>query len=216
MLLAELFFWFFFLIFFLVCITILFYRFYFLRKPARKIPAENVLVSPANGRISRIIKIEKSAAAESKITLKKGVLGRISLLTKDVVKKGYLIVIVLTPFNVHFQRSPMNGAVEKIVYKKGLFMNAMKASGSLRALENERNEIIINNSRIGRIKVVQVAGFLARRIRCFVHPKQKVHKGEELGLICLGSQVLLVVPELKLCIREGQKVIDGETVVAKF
>jgi len=57
---------------------------------------------------------------------------------------------------------------------------------------------------------------LARRISCFVRPNQKIHKGEEIGLISLGSQVLLVIPNLKLLVKEGQRVVDGETIIARF
>jgi phosphatidylserine decarboxylase len=196
----------------IAAVLILFYKYYFLRKPKRNTPSGNIIVSPANGRISRIIEIN----SKKKIEIKKGLLGKINLLIKDTIKQGYLIIIVMTPFDVHYQRSPIDGTVERTRYKKGIFLNAVKDSYSLNALQNEKNEIIIKHKKIGKLKIVQVAGFLARRIRCFIKPKQKIHKGEELGLICMGSQVVLVIPKLKLKVKEGQKVIDGETVIARF
>lgn len=201
-----------FLIMLLLSIFLLFYRFWFLRKPERRIPEGDSIVSPANGRIARIIEIDKQRTAE----ISKGLLGKLNLVVKDTVKSGYLIVIVMTPMHVHYQRSPVDGKVLNIRYRKGRFINVVKDASSLRSLQNERNEMIISNKRIGKIKVVQVAGFLARRISCFVKKNQKIHKGEELGLISLGSQVLLVLPELKLQVKEGQEVIDGETVIARF
>jgi phosphatidylserine decarboxylase len=190
----------------------MFYRFCFLRKPGREVPRGDVVVSPADGRIVRIVEFSSGKP----LNVRKGLLGRCRLLIGDVAKEGYLIVIMMTPLDVHYQRSPIGGEILSVSYRKGLFLNAIAGARSMLAsVENERNEILIGSSRL-RVKVVQVAGLLARRIRCFVRPKQKIHKGEELGLICLGSQVLLVIPKLGLEVREGQKVIDGETVIARF
>jgi phosphatidylserine decarboxylase len=191
---------------------LLLYRFYFLRKPIRTLPPENTIVSPANGTIARIIDIKK----RKKEVVNKGLLGKVDVLVKDVARSGYLIVIVMTPFNVHYQRSPVQGVVQSTRHTKGRFLNAVKDARSLQALRNEKNEMVIRHGKIGKIKVVQVAGFLALRIRCFIKPKQKLHKGEEIGLICLGSQVILVMPRLKLDVKEGQQVIDGETIIARF
>lgn len=194
-------------------VLLMLYRFYFLRKPQRIMPEGNVVVSPADGKVVRILRVDKSAG---KLKIDKGILGRINLLTEDTINKGHIIVIMMTPLNVHFQRSPVPGKVENIKHTRGLFLNAVKDAASLNALHNEKNEIIIHNRKIGRIKVVQVAGFLARRIRCFVKKGQKLDKGEEIGLICLGSQVILVIPDLRLEIKEDQKVIDGQTIIARF
>jgi phosphatidylserine decarboxylase len=194
-----------------VLAAFLFYRLWFLRKPVRTVPPDNSIVSPASGRVVRILSISKA-----KERLPKGLLGSVDLLVKDVAKKGRIIVIMMTPLDVHYQRSPVEGVVVKTAHKKGLFLNAVLGASSLSALRNEKNEILIKNSKIGKVKVVQVAGFLARRIRCFVKKQQKVLKGEEIGLICLGSQVILVLPEIDLKVREGQRVVDGETVIARF
>ncbi|MFH1668901.1 MAG: phosphatidylserine decarboxylase [Candidatus Woesearchaeota archaeon] len=198
----------------LALLILVFYRFYFLRKPVRTIPPERVVVSPAYGKVVKILKIGKGA--KDNTLLKKGILGKVKLLTKDTIRAGYLIVIMMTPFDVHYQRSPVQGTVVNVQHHKGKFLNAVKDAGSLAALENEKNEILIHNNDIGKVKVVQVAGFLARRIECFTKKNHKVLKGENIGLIKLGSQVILVIPELKLCIKEGQRVIDGETPIARF
>ena len=202
----------------LAALLLMFYRFWFLRKPKRQVPKGNVIVSPANGKIVKIIEIGKKGSEINAggMTLEKGLLGKVNLLVKDTLKKGYIIVIMMTPLHVHYQRSPVDGTVERTKHRKGKFLDAVKDASSLNALQNEKNEITIRNQKIGRLKVVHVAGFLARRIHCFVRPKQNIHKGEELGLISLGSQVILVMPKLKLAVREGQKVIDGETVIARL
>lgn len=195
----------------LALLFFLFYRFYFLRRPARLVPGGRAIVSPASGRIVRIVEVKGGRP----VSVSKGLLGKVRLLTKDTINEGYVIVIMMTPFDVHYQRSPLESVVEGVRYSKGRFLNVVKDAASLASLENERNEILLRTD-IGKVKVVQVAGFLARRIRCFLKPKQKIHKGEEIGLICLGSQVMLVIPKLRLAVKEGQKVIDGETVVARF
>lgn len=195
----------------ITALSFLFYHFYFLRKPARNIVPGNVVVSPADGKIVNIIEINEGKPVQ----VSKGLLGKVRLLTEDTIKDGYVVVIMMTPFNVHYQRAPLDGVVEKIRYSKGRFLNAVNDAASLTSLENEKNEILLN-TKIGKVKVVQVAGFLARRIRCFLKPKQKVHKCGEIGLICLGSQVMLVIPKLKLAVKEGQRVVDGETIIARF
>ncbi len=197
----------------LCALCFIFYRFWFLRKPKRDIPLGDVVVSPASGKIVRILEF---GSRMDELDVRKGLLGKVRLLVKDVAKEGFMVVIMMTPFDVHYQRSPVKGMIESVIYRKGSFLNAVKDASSLQALENEKNEVTISNRRLGKLKVVQVAGFLARRITCFVRPKQKIHKGEELGLISLGSQVLLVIPKLKLEVVEGQKVVDGKTIIAKF
>lgn len=190
-----------------------FWRFYFLRLPKRTVPKGNVIVSPANGRIVSIIQIKGGNPKE--VELDKGLLGRIALRVKDTIQDGFLISIMLTPFDVHYQRSPLDGKVINVKYTKGAFRNAVWGAASFRAIDNERNEIMIEVKQGKKIKVVQIAGVAARRITCFVKKGQMVKKGEVIGLINLGSQVSLVIPKRKLFVKMGQKVIDGETVLAK-
>ena len=77
--------------------------------------------------------------------------------------------------------------------------------------------IIIANKSIGKIKVIQIAGFLARRISCYVKENQNVIKGNKLGLINLGSQCVLVLPtKAKIKVKEGQQVYAAETIIAEY
>ena len=95
---------------------IAFWRLYFLRKPERKIGKG--IVSPANGKVERIIRF-----GGKNVKVKKGLLGGVNVWTKDIAKKGWIIVIVMTPFHVHYQRAPISGRVEKVEHKKGKFLN---------------------------------------------------------------------------------------------
>lgn len=196
----------------ILALTFLFYRFWFLRNPARNPPQGRVIISPAMGRISRIVEIKNGEP----LTIPKGLVGKVKTLTKDTVKEGYLISIIMTPLDVHYQRMPVDGTIISTRYDQGTFLNAVKGNTFKATLENEHNEILIKNKDIGRIKVIQIAGFVARRIVCFVKKNQKLKKGEDLGLIKLGSQVALVIPRLKLKVKEGHYVTDAETIIATY
>jgi len=86
--------------------------------------------------------------------------------------------------------------------------------GRLQVQRDEKNEIIIENNGI-KIKVIQIAGFLARRIKCDVKKNQKVNKGDRIGMIALGSQTTLIIPKgVDLKIKVNNKVKAGETIIA--
>lgn len=182
-----------------------FWQLVFMRNPAVHIPVGNTLVSPAFGTISQIIHFK-----EKETPLTKGLFGRIRVFTKDVAKEGSLVVITLTPFDVHYQRSPLEGIVKRVLYVRGRFANALLSDF---AIENERNEILIQKGN-ERVKVMQVAGVLARRIHCFVDENKRVKKGELLGLITLGSQVVLITKRTKLFVKKGDRVRGGETIIS--
>lgn len=192
---------------------LVFWRCYFLRLPKRSIPKGTVVVSPANGRIVGIIPIK--GGTPKKARLNKGILGRVAFLVKDTLRDGFLVSIMLTPLDVHYQRAPIDGKIVKVKYTKGAFKNAVIAAGKFVAIENEKNEILIQGKRKQKVKVVQIAGAVARRISCFVRVGQFVKKGEVIGLINLGSQVSLIVPGKKIFVKVNDKVIDGETMIAK-
>jgi phosphatidylserine decarboxylase len=190
-----------------------FYEIWFLRKPNRIIPSGENIVSPANGRIARIVEVNGR-----NLEIKKGFLGKIRTLTGDVAKKAWLITIIMNPFNVHYQRAPSAGKVISVKYKKGKLFNAVIGAKNMEAtLLNEKNEILIRTKH-GNMKVIQIAGMLANRIECFVSKNQNIKKGEVIGLIKLGSQVCLIMPKmpgLDILVKEGQHVVDGETIIAK-
>lgn len=186
-------------------LSLLFYKFIFLRDPKRKIPSGSNIVSPADGKIINIIKINKD------LKIKKG-FGKVNVLCSDVIKQGYLISIFMSIFNVHVNRAPIDGTIIGIKHKKGKFF---MASNIKKSFFNESNEIIMKTS-IGRIKIIQIAGFLARRIECFVKEKQKVNKGKRIGRIIIGSQVTIILPKnIKLLVKKGDKVKAGESIIAE-
>jgi len=198
---------------FLILVFIAFYFFWFLRNPKRNPSKEKVIVSPANGKIHKIMYTN-----DKSIKIQKGLLGKIKAFTDDVSKKCAIISITMTPLNVHYQRAPLDGKVVKIKYQKGKFLNAVHDSKNMQAtFENENNQILIKTE-IGNIKVIQIAGFIARRIISIARKNQYIKKGQTIGLIKLGSQVTLILPKNKIRItaKEGQTVIDGETVLAEI
>jgi phosphatidylserine decarboxylase len=184
----------------------LFWRFWFLRDPERIIPDGDNIVSPADGKVIRIINIHTD-----KPTIEKGILGLIETETKDIRNACYLVSIFMSPLDVHVQRAPINGRIAHVEHMAGRF----RAANSIRALENEHNEIIIDD--VDCVKVIQIAGFLARRIECFVKKGDRVIKGQKIGRINLGSQVSVILPKnIVLRIKEGERVTAGETVIADF
>ncbi len=198
----------------LIIILLAYYKLWFLRKPERSIPpGRSTVVSPANGRISRIIR-----TGSSDVKLRKGLIGRIRTMTRDTAKNSWLITIVMNPFNVHYQRAPSECRIISRTYRKGKLLNAVSGAGNMKAtLENEKNEILMSTA-LGRMKVIQVAGMFARRIECFAGKNQNIKKGGIIGLIRFGSQVCLVIPRtsgFKILAEEGQYVVDGETVIAE-
>jgi len=190
----------------------LFYRFYFLRNPKRIIPDTKHILSPADGEIIKIIDTDKDS-----MEIKKKSYSKINTLCSDIGKRCYVLVIMMNIFNVHYQRSPINGIVKSVKYSKGKFKNAVYGGASLVVLDNEKNEILISNNKI-KLKIIQVAGVVARRIKCFVKKGQKVFKGKLIGLICLGSQVIIILPKDKAVLKvgKGKRVKAGKTIIAKY
>lgn len=201
----------------LVVCALLFYHLWFLRDPVRSIPAGNNLVSPADGRVSKIIRIEKGKVPDT-LQIDKGLLGKIQARVKPVLgnQSGYLISIVMTPMDVHYQYAPCDGTVESVKHNRGKFLNAVSGADTMAAtLENEHAEIVMNCS-AGKIAIYPIAGFVARRIHTFVQPSQKIKKGDKLGIIRLGSQVSIIIPDLDVNVTEGQHLNGGEDILATY
>ena len=178
----------------------------FYRNPKRTIPKGNNIVAPADGRIISIIK-----TSEKDISVKKGLLGKIMVLTKGIAKECYVISIFMSPFDVHINRAPIAGTITSIKHTKGKFFEAYNLEKSLL---NEKNEIIIQNKGM-KVKIIQIAGFLARRIICYANQNQKVNKGDKIGMIALGSQTTLIIPKgVGLKVKVNDKAKAGETLIA--
>jgi len=164
----------------------------FFRDPKRIVPKQdNLILSPADG---KIIKISDFADPKSGEKLK-------------------LISIFLSVFNVHANRMPIDGKFIDINHVKGEFLAAFDHKASDK---NERMEISIE-TKIGIIKVKQIAGLVARRILCHAKVGEKMQAGGRLGFIRFGSRTDIILPaSINLEIKLDQKVFGGETVIGKY
>lgn len=172
------------------------YCLYFFRDPERFPPVgENLVLSPADGLVQKIIE----TVPPSELALGDAPLTRIS--------------IFLNVFDVHINRVPVSGKVVVDEYRKGKFLNAELDKASE---ENERQCITIEHPK-GRIGMVQIAGLIARRIVCNLEDGDTVTAGERFGLIRFGSRVDVYLPaKAKIKVREGQRSVGGETVLAEL
>jgi phosphatidylserine decarboxylase len=142
----------------------------FFRDPPRAVPSQaNAVLSPADG---RIVKVEKV---------------RDPMTERDTL----LISVFMNVFNVHSNRAPVDGTVERIQYSAGKFVNADLDKASS---ENERNAMVVRLAGGERISVVQVAGLIARRILCYAKEGQRLTRGERYGFIRFGSRVDVYLP----------------------
>lgn len=179
----------------------------FFRDPNRKVPSEkDIVVAPADGRVlkGQIDKIEIVEYDDSLMehVLKKG-------------QKGIRVSTFMSPFDVHVNRSPISGKVIKAKHYTGKFKMAFKNG----EIENEKEKnLIVIDSEYGKIGVIQIAGFVARRIVQYVNVGDTIEIGERLGMIKFGSRVDLILPyeNCKLMVKEGEKPKAAETIIAKM
>jgi phosphatidylserine decarboxylase len=165
----------------------------FFRDPPRKVPDDaRAVVSPADGRV-----VEVGRARDP-------------WLQRDAVK----LSVFMNVFNVHSNRSPVDGVVKERWYLPGAFLNATLDKASL---ENERNALWLRTRDGHDVTCVQVAGLIARRILCYVDAGRELARGERFGFIRFGSRVDVYLPpdsEAKAAL--GEKVYAGETVLARL
>jgi len=163
----------------------------FFRDPARVIPQDaGAVLSPADG---RVIKVER---------------------TQDPygLRDAILISVFMNVFNVHSNRSPVDGAVQKVQYFPGKFVNADLDKASS---ENERNAVLVKTDNGQLVTFVQVAGLIARRILCYVKMGDRLHRGQRYGFIRFGSRVDVYLPlDASLKVSIGDKVSATTTVLA--
>ncbi len=165
----------------------------FFRDPAREIPAgaKNVL-SPADG---RIVVVEKTQDP---------------YLKREALK----ISVFMNVFNVHSNRSPVDGVVKQRWYNPGAFVNAALDKAST---ENERNALWITTTDGQEVTCVQVAGLIARRILCYVEAGTPLSRGQRYGFIRFGSRVDVYLPtDARPKVAIGDKVSATTTVLAEL
>jgi len=162
----------------------------FFRDPERQPPADPAaVVSPADGRVTDVVQETFEG------------------------RPGRRISIFLAIWNVHVNRAPMSGRLERVEYRPGKFYAAMRSRASA---ENEQNVFYLDTDR-GRIVFKQVAGWIARRVVSWKSPGDSVKLGERIGLIRFGSRMDLWLPDgAEILVRPGEKVAGGTSVVARW
>jgi len=165
----------------------------FFRDPAREIPAQtNAVLSPADGKVVLVAK------------------ARDPYLDRDALK----ISVFMNVFNVHSNRSPVDGKVRNKWYHAGSFLNAALDKASL---ENERNALHIVTAGGVDVTCVQIAGLIARRILCYVGPGDTLARGQRYGFIRFGSRVdVYLPPATASLVAVGDTVYATTTVLARL
>ena len=179
-------FWYIGLLFFVVMV----FMAYFFRDPKRVSPDDpDVVVSPADGRVTRIDSVTAEASAPT------------------------LISIFLSPLDVHINRSPIRGKIVDVVYSPGKFLMATNEKASL---VNEQNALTIQGEKI-TVVCKQIAGILARRIVCWKGKGDQVNLGERFGMIKFSSRTDVLLPaNVKVTVAEGDRVRGGITVIGRI
>jgi phosphatidylserine decarboxylase len=165
----------------------------FFRDPAREITQEaGVVLSPCDG---RVIKVERAQDPYGQ-------------------REAILVSVFMNVFNVHSNRSPADGTVQKVQYFPGKFVNADLDKAST---ENERNAVVLTTTDGQTVTFVQVAGLIARRILCYIKVGDELTRGQRYGFIRFGSRVDVYLPvtaTVKVAI--GDKVSATTTILAKI
>lgn len=159
---------------------------YFFRDPYRNVPTEpDIVVSAADGKVTRI--------------------------TED--ENGKLVSVFLSPLDVHINRSPIAGTIEKAEHIPG---RKGPATDNAASLHNERNALTIKGEKI-TVVCTQIAGLVARRIVCWNGVGDELERGERFGLIKFSSRTDILMPNnVELAVKIGDRVVGGETVIARI
>ncbi|MFO7190555.1 MAG: phosphatidylserine decarboxylase [Pseudomonadota bacterium] len=165
----------------------------FFRDPPREVPGDSrTVVCPADGRVLMVGPAEDP------------------YLRRPAIK----VSIFMNVFNVHSNRSPVDGEVVAAWYNPGAFFNAAIDKASL---ENERNALHLRTPSGLDVTCVQIAGLIARRVLCYVKPGDRLERGQRFGFIRFGSRVdVYLPPGTRVLVELGQKVYASSTVLAEL
>ncbi len=163
---------------------------YFFRDPERVAPADPAaVVSPADGRVMEIVEEPMGS------------------------QPGRRISIFLAIWDVHVNRAPIAGRIEKVEYRPGRFYAAMRSRASA---ENEQNVVRLSTAR-GEMMFRQIAGWVARRVLLWKSEGDVVERGERVGMIRFGSRMDVWLPmEAEILVRPGQHVAAGTSILARW
>ncbi len=176
-----------------LCATV--WCFYFFRDPDRVTPTRaGLVVSPADGTVQMI----GPAAPPPELAMGSTPMTRIS--------------VFMSVFDCHVNRAPIAGTVVKEEYTPGKFINATLDKASA---DNERQALVLRTAEGKEFIVVQIAGLVARRIRCDVREGQQLLTGQRFGMIRFGSRLDVYLPAgVNALVVVGQKAVAGETILA--
>jgi len=167
---------------------------WFFRNPSRTVPqGARLIVAPGDG---KVIAVEEEFEPRY---------------LKD---RSIRVTIFLNVFDVHINRIPCEGTVENVQYQPGQFLVASKPEATIK---NEQNAVMIKTGQGAKVLCVQVAGLIARRIICWVSPKERATLGERFGLIRFGSRMDTFLPigsVIKIAV--GDRVKGGESILGEL
>ena len=166
----------------------------FFRDPERAVPGgPDLIVSPADGRIIKVARVQDDRFLRGEATL---------------------VSIFMSPLDVHVNRVPIAGRVIDIRYNFGKYFRAFADKASL---DNEQNAVLMEDEHGRRLCFVQIAGFIARRIVCYLHIGMETERGQRCGMIRFGSRAdLYLPPEARVCVEVGMRARGGKTVIAQW
>ena len=166
----------------------------FFRDPDRATPVgDDLIVSPADGKV-----ITAGPVAENPFT----------------AGEAQKVSIFMSVFNVHVNRIPCSGQVQRVRYRPGRFYAADREKASHR---NEHNAVFLESEKGPAVCVVQIAGLVARRIICHVQSGDRLKAGQRFGLICFGSRLDVYLPaDARLAVNVGDRVSAGATILGRF
>ncbi|MGZ3619012.1 MAG: phosphatidylserine decarboxylase [Candidatus Binataceae bacterium] len=168
----------------------------FFRDPERSpaVASERLVLSGADGTVSDV----------AEMPLPDGATG----------ERYHRVSVFMSPLNVHVNRAPVGGEIMSVRHTAGAFHAAFRDYASE---HNERNLIVMSDARGRQHAMVQIAGYLARRIVCRLHPHDTVRCGERIGLIMFGSRVdHFIPPDYRVVVKLGEKVRAGESTIAEL
>ena len=165
----------------------------FFRDPPRPVPAgERLVLAPADGRVIAVM----------------------NALDPYAGREALKISVFMNVFNVHSNRAPIDGTVERVTYFPGRFVNADLDKASE---HNERNALLIRATDGSLVSCVQVAGLIARRVLCYVAAGDRLARGQRFGFIRFGSRVDVYLPlTARPRVAIGEKVHATVSVLAEL
>lgn len=209
------------------------HEFWFFRNPTRTPPAETGLVSPADG---TIVYVRRAGPGEEVVSIKQGMRATVADIVREDVDEPKLVIgIFMSPFNVHFNRAPLDATIDFIrhhpAHGGNAHMGAMHwrtllglephYAGSVHIVQNERTVTRFVSEYRGRpfpFYVVQIGARTVNGIDSYYAEGERVPRGTTFGMIRIGSQVDLIVPwndDFEVRVQPGDRVRAGETILVR-